>query len=216
VRRGLGLLVLWALLGGCGSFAELPGAGQQPVDEFDGDVRAAVAVSSRFWREEFPASFGRRYSDPEVAGPYVGRGGPTCAGLASVPFNAFYCPPQDFIAWDERLLAAGFSRVGDSWVYLIIAHEWAHAVQARLGRALVTVDAELQADCLAGAALAGAARAGYLTFEPGDVEELDATLAAVADDFPWTSEGDHGSAEQRIGAFRRGADGGVGSCLPRR
>jgi uncharacterized protein len=48
--------------------------------------------------------------------------------------------------------------------------------------------------------------------EPGDSEELAQTLAAVADDYPWTNESDHGNADQRISAFNTGADGGVPAC----
>ena len=110
-------------------------------------------------------------------------------------------------------MAAGYERIGDAWVYLIIAHEWGHAIQARLRADQVSVAAELQADCLAGATLFGAAERGLLRFERGDTQELQETLAAVADDFPWTTESDHGDARQRISAFNQGAQGGVRACL---
>jgi len=58
----------------------------------------------------------------------------------------------------EALMGAGYQKIGRAWVYLIIAHEWGHAIQARLSRRMVSVAAELQADCLAGATLAGAQR----------------------------------------------------------
>ena len=131
----------------------------------------------------------------------------------SVAFNAFYCPSEDFIAWDEDLLAAGFEQIGDAWIYLIIAHEWAHAIQARLQRDQVSVAAELQADCLAGATLIGAARSGDLFFQAGDEAELEQTLIAVADEFPWTDERDHGNARERIGAFQTGLQNGVPACI---
>ena len=110
-------------------------------------------------------------------------------------------------------MAAGYEQIGDAWVYLIIAHEWGHAIQARLERDRVSVQAELQADCLAGASLFGAARAGLVTLEPGDTEELAQTLAAVADDYPWTDESDHGNARERTSAFSAGANGGVKACV---
>ena len=71
---------------------------------------------------------------------------------------------------------------------------------------------ELQADCLAGAALQGAAADGLISVEPGDSEEIAKTLAAVADDYPWTKESDHGNAEQRTSAFNTGVSGGVPAC----
>jgi hypothetical protein len=109
-------------------------------------------------------------------------------------------------------MAAGYSQIGDAWVYLIIAHEWGHAIQARLDRSLVSVAAELQADCLAGVSLQGAAQDGLVRIEAGDSEELQKTLIAVADDFPWTDESDHGNAQQRISAFNAGVNGGVAAC----
>jgi hypothetical protein len=110
-------------------------------------------------------------------------------------------------------MASGYTRIGDAWVYLIIAHEWGHAIQARLQRDQVSVQAELQADCFAGASLFGAAERGFVDLEPGDTEELAATLQAVADDYPWTDESDHGDARERTGAFIAGRDGGVRACV---
>ncbi len=212
-------LLLSVPLAGCGVGLDTGGGSSQPVDEVDGDSLAgdeqtAVRVTEAFWREEFPAVFGRSYRPPRVEGGYRGEDGPTCGGQASVPFNAFYCPSEDFLAWDDNLMAAGYRQIGDAWVYLIIAHEWGHAVQARLQRDQVSVQAELQADCLAGATLFGAAERGLVRLEPGDTEELAATLRAVADEFPWTDERDHGDARERAANFSRGARDGVRACLP--
>jgi uncharacterized protein len=218
-RRLVGLVAA-GLLAGCATpvAASGPGdapAGQPPVvsASMRQDERTAVATVDAYWRRNFRELSGREYRSPRVLGGYVGTGGPRCAGQPSVPFNAFYCPAGDFLAWDVNLMKRGYDQIGDAWVYLIIAHEWAHAVQARLDRAQVSVAAELQADCLAGAALAGAGRDGLITFEPGDREELGRTLAAVADDFPWTSERDHGDTRQRISAFSTGATGGEQTCV---
>lgn len=188
-----------------------PGGAAEGTDQ-PGDERLAVQVTDRFWREVFPDAFGRSYRSPTVKGGYEGENGPTCGGQPSVPFNAFYCPAEDFLAWDENLMSAGYEKIGDAWVYLIIAHEWGHAIQARLQRDRVSVAAELQADCLAGATLVGAADRGLVSLERGDTEELRQTLVAVADDFPWTNESDHGNAQQRIQSFNTGAEGGVDAC----
>jgi predicted metalloprotease len=106
------------------------------------------------------------------------------------------------------------AQFGDSWVYLVIAHEWAHAIQYRLSKDLQTLDAELQADCLAGAVLYGAARDGTLQFEQGDEREITIGLTRLADETPWTQEGDHGDAFERIQSFALGRKGGVPACLP--
>jgi uncharacterized protein len=196
--------------GGSGSSSPLDSVNRAELDE---DEKGAVDATTAFWRQVFPEDFRQSYIPPQVEGGYVGEDGPSCGGQPSVAFNAFYCPSQDFLAWDENLMAAGYRQIGDAWVYLIIAHEWGHAIQARLRADQVSVAAELQADCLAGATLFGAADRGLLTFERGDIEELRQTLAAVADDFPWTKESDHGDARQRINAFNQGAEAGVTACV---
>jgi predicted metalloprotease len=179
------------------------------------DENFAVQATNTFWTRHFAEQFGGNYSPPQIAGGYLGTQGPPCGGQPSVPFNAFYCQPGDFIAWDENLMSAGYKQIGDSWVYLIISHEWGHAIQARVDRSLVSVAAELQADCLAGATLQGASRDGTVRFEAGDAQELSRTLSAVADNFAWTKESDHGNARQRIQAFNAGARTGAQACIPR-
>jgi predicted metalloprotease len=104
-------------------------------------------------------------------------------------------------------MAAGYERIGDAWVYLIIAHEWGHAIQARLQADQVSVAAELQADCFAGATLRRR-RPRPAAVRARGHQELQETLTAVADDFPWTKQSDHGDAQQRISAFNQGAQGG--------
>jgi uncharacterized protein len=130
-----------------------------------------------------------------------------------VPGNAYYCPSGNFLAWDEDLMRAGYNQIGDAWVYLVIAHEWGHAIQAQLPDRFVSQAVELQADCLAGAALHGAAQEDLVRIEPGDDEEIAQTLATVADDFPWTDESSHGNARQRTAAFQQGVSSGVEGCL---
>jgi len=199
--------------GGSDGTDDSPPIGRVNRDDLVGDEESAVGATDAFWREAFPDLFRGSYRAPKVQGGYDGENGPTCSGHPPVAFNAFYCPSEDFVAWDENLMAAGYEKIGDAWVYLIIAHEWGHAIQARLQRDKVSVAAELQADCFAGATLFGAAERGFLRFERGDTEELAQTLAAVADDFPWTKESDHGDAQERTNAFNEGAQGGPEVCV---
>jgi predicted metalloprotease len=173
-----------------------------PTNSRAGDERTAVQVVNQFWRQWF-AEQGLRYVPPRVEGGYVGTRGPRCDGQPSVPGNAYYCPAGNFLAWDENLMDAGDTQIGDAWLYLVIAHEWGHAIQAQLPGREVSQAVELQADCLAGAALQGAA----------DDQEITRALVAVADDFPWTDQSSHGNAQQRTAAFRSGVRGGVDACL---
>ena len=242
VRRSILVMLLALLLGGC-TIEVVPSSGRPPsgdgpiptapaatdeqvdttVDAQPGatstetradDEQGAVNVVNTFWQGWFREQ-GRRYVPPRVAGGYTGRNGPSCAGEPSVPGNAYYCPPGNFLAWDENLMRAGYNQIGDAWVYLVIAHEWGHAIQAQLPRRAVDQAVELQADCLAGAALQGSADQGRLRIEPGDAEEIQQTLEAVADDYPWTDQSSHGDAQQRYGAFQTGVSQGVDGCLGR-
>jgi uncharacterized protein len=214
VRRALALAVL-VLLGGCSiDVGSAPQAPTSPAPESRAqDESSAVDVVERFWERHFAELGRQRYDPPQVAGGYVGEGGPPCGGEPSVPGNAFYCADGDFLAWDEQLMDAGYRQIGDAWVYLVIAHEWGHAIQARLRRGQVSVAAELQADCLAGATLQGSVDDGELILEPGDTREMTDTLAAVADDYPWSDSSSHGDARQRTEAFDAGARGGLRACV---
>jgi uncharacterized protein len=186
--------------------------GADDTDSRTGDEQTAVRIVNTFWQRWFTQEH-RRYVPPRVRGGYVGTHGPTCGGEPSVPGNAYYCPSGNFLAWDENLMRAGYTQIGDAWVYMVIAHEWGHAIQGQLPDRYVSEAIELQADCLAGAALQGAAQEGLVRIEPGDDEEIQQTLEAVADDYPWTDQSSHGDAQQRIAAFRSGVTGGVDGCL---
>ena len=80
-----------------------------------------------------------------------GCGGERRTSYPEIEDNAFYCPDEDFIAFDDELL---FPRLDDDFgrytVAMVLAHEWGHAIQARLGSSLPGVITELQADCFAG------------------------------------------------------------------
>jgi len=73
---------------------------------------------------------------------------------------------------------------------------------------------ELQADCLAGAALGGAIEDGQLELETGDTEEIVETFVLIGDSEPWTDASSHGTTEQRLAAFEVGISDGVPGCLP--
>jgi predicted metalloprotease len=178
---------------------------------WEAETEDAVAVVNNFWVTHWNDYFTGTYQPPRVAGAYTAGSpdAPTCGGEPAEQGNAFYCIDADFLAWDVQLMADGY-RSGDSWVYLVVAHEWGHSVQNQV-LGLEDVAQELQADCLAGATLFGSAD---LEFEEGDTEELAAALAALADDTPWTDSSDHGDASERISFFDAGGQGGVGACMP--
>ena len=190
------------------------------VDQaFQDDVRAAVEATNQFWETHWGDVFGGPYVPPEIKGGYVGAANPPCGGQQhDMSDNAYYCPPDDYIAWDWNLLYGSYADevIGDSFVYVVMAHEWGHAIQGRaelIDSLLVPQTFELQADCLAGATLTGLVNDGVLEMEPGDRGEIFASFVSVADEYEWGEVGDHGSADQRIEAYQQGENGGLESCF---
>jgi predicted metalloprotease len=181
--------------------------------EADADQVLAYQATDGYWARHWAESFRGTYAPPRVTGLYDSRVAPIpCGGVDWTSNNAWYCNVTDSVGFDLKFMEQVYS-LGDSFIYLVVAHEWGHAIQARLAPDLQVLARELQADCLAGAALFGAARDGAIRWEAGDMQELTASLTSVADAFPWTNVGNHGSAAQRIASFNQGADGPL-SCFP--
>jgi uncharacterized protein len=125
---------------------------QRKIQELIDDASAATEVVDQFWVVHWSDFFTGSYSSPVVSGGYFGSDNPTCGGIyADGSGNAYYCPAEDYLAWDWELLAENFldEAIGDSFVYFVIAHEWGHAIQERLDLSLQSVASELQADCFA-------------------------------------------------------------------
>jgi predicted metalloprotease len=186
------------------------------IDELADDLEGAQKVVDGFWAKHWTDYYTGEYKPPTVVGLYDGtdpKDTPTCDGEPLESFNAFYCVSEDYVAWDASLLVNGADLIGDSWVYLVVAHEWGHAIQARLEDDLVATAQELQADCLGAAAMYGAVADGTLELEPGDDQELIGSLTTLADEMPWTMAADHGDPFQRVEWFTKGRNGGVPACF---
>ncbi|MGY1639618.1 hypothetical protein ACI782_00590 [Geodermatophilus sp. SYSU D00703] len=200
-----------------------------PGDDFDTDYQVALDTVDAWWDTHWSEYFPGSYTAPSLV---QGSGAPGlydypqdqvyCGEVLLAGENAWYCGTGDFLAFEVDLMMRS-QDLGDAFVYLVVAHEWAHAVAARIDPALISDAYELQADCLAGAALQGAIDDGSLRLEDGDSQEFVDSLAAVASDVPWgtvyVDENGreqvevHGSAQERIDAFQRGTDNGVRGCL---
>jgi hypothetical protein len=233
LRLVAGVLTALSLLAGCGAGprvdyvgapAGVPPAataapptdrdGTDTIDEFQRDVQGATTLAQRYWEQRFAAQ-GVSFRPVRTVVPYRRDGEITCAGQPLGRNNAAYCAAGDFIAYDVEWAFGEFRRLGDTFLFYLIGHEYAHAVQIRLReQARFTIQQELQADCLAGAYIGDSVRGRRLTLQPGDLEELRAGLAAVADapDQPWFAEGAHGSVSQRTTAFTNGFRGSVPEC----
>jgi hypothetical protein len=158
-------------------------------------------------------------------------------GTAQAATGPFYCPEDekvyiDLSFWSDLKQFGGST--GDFAQAYVVAHELGHHVQKLLGiesrmqrlaegnpgeRNPLSVDLELQADCLAG--VWGHSTEQRNIVHPEDVDQALQAAAAVGDDHlqkmagravspeHWT----HGSSAQRSEWFRRGLEGGnVSSC----
>ena len=188
--------------------------GTDTPEEFEADLGDAQRVAETYWEAEFKSS-GIDFDPVAQAIPYERDGEIDCGGQGLGLNNAAYCSAGDFIAYDVNWAFAAFRQVGDAFIFYLLGHEYAHAIQRRLGiQKKFTIDQELQADCMAGAYIGDTERKGRLKLDDGDLEELARGLEAVGDDpgQPWFAEGAHGSAKQRTKAFNNGYKKSLEPC----
>jgi len=184
--------------------------GTMTAEEFQGDIGSAVGLAEEYWGEKV-----RGFRPVQEVIAYEREGEVSCGNEAVPRNNAVYCPAGDFIAYDVNFAVAAFRQVGDAFLFYLLGHEYAHAVQARLGiQSRFTIDHELQADCMAGAYIGDSVKDGRLKLDDGDLDEFQSGLLAVGDDpnIPWFAPGAHGTAEQRTQAFFDGYEKSVAAC----
>jgi hypothetical protein len=189
---------------------------------YDDELAGMVELLNRYWSETEPND----YSPPSdvIAYDPSQPNAPKCGNEPPARENAVFCGPGDFIAWDEPGLFIPFYRdKGDMAVGFILAHEWGHLVQERLGLSTKfkhTIEAELNADCLAGSWAGWLADRGLLDAKdaPGKGGDIDSSLDAIFSvgdppSVPWQDPQAHGTGQERADAYADGYDNGVGACL---
>lgn len=179
-----------------------------------------------YWAETMPEVYGSEYV-PVGGGfyPYDSEDlPPSCGGQDTDyelwAFNAFYCEPDDLVAWDtEQLLPTLWDDYGPYAIAMVMAHEWGHAIQARSGvfGEVDSITSELQADCFAGSWTAWVyeGESESLTLDDAAFGQALGGLILIRD-APGTSPEDpvaHGSAFDRINAFQEGFESGAGRCV---
>jgi len=189
-------------------------------DDYSTTVSTAFGLLEEYWSQTLPAEFGVEFTPPERLVYYrSGEGpGPECGDQEAPPRNAFYCPVGDFIAWDESgLLIPYYVSAGDFAAAFVLAHEYGHAMQARLPQQEeLGVLRELQADCFAGSWTAYLSQKGYL--DPGDLDEATMAVFTARDlpNTPFTDPRAHGTGFERTRAFADGYESGARACSPAR
>ncbi len=237
-RPGLALLVVMTLVacgcGGGGSGGQ-PGANAgpaaapadpplPPVEHDLGPARYRDLLArtfgdlERFWDNQLPDLGAKPAAPKRLVSYWSRRQDPGCAGHPAGPRNAQYCAPTQTIAWDGNWIYGRlYKGFGDAAVAFLLAHEYGHFIQDRLGidrKFPLTIEAELNADCLAGAWL-GAVDRKVSRFRRADFDALAAGLFNVADPrgVPWTNPSAHGRVGERKHAVVLGATKGQRTCL---
>jgi predicted metalloprotease len=202
--------------------------GAQPTDKEGKFVSDVLGDTEVTWRELFQQA-GRQYTEPKLV-LFSDEVASAC-GMTSAAVGPFYCPRDRKVYLDlsfYRELDQRFGAPGDFAQAYVIAHEVGHHVQNLLGifdqaaqmrssgvsANAVSVQQELQADCLAGVWGHYAAQRGRL--EPGDLNEGLGAAAAIGDDrLQRKSSGQvspetftHGSSADRVRWFKTGFDAG--------
>ena len=106
--------------------------GTDTPQEFKEDVGDAERVAEVYWKAEFKKS-GLRFQPIAELIPYEREGQVDCGGQGLGLNNAAYCSAGDFVAYDINWAFAAFRQVGDAFIFYLLGHEYAHAIQARLG-----------------------------------------------------------------------------------
>ena len=188
--------------------------GTDTPGEFAADIDDARRLAEVYWAAQFRESR-LRFEPVARVIPYERAGEIDCGGQALGRNNAAYCSAGDFIAYDVNWAFGAFRQIGAAFIFYLLGHEYAHAVQLRLGvQAQFTIQQELQADCMAGAYIGDLQRQGRLSLQRDDTRELADGLEAVGDDpgQPWFAEGSHGTARQRTQAFANGYRNSLEPC----
>lgn len=190
---------------------------------------ATIADVSDYWTEVMPKDFGMEFQQVKRLLSYDSNTDSTqlCGENVKGLVNAFYCPPEDAVAWDRGQLLPRLTKLyGDVAPMTVLAHEYGHAVQHRLGNKAgipdngaepKTIVLEQQADCFTGGYFRWIVDGKSKYFQVSTVEGLNAALSTMylVRDSPGKLSGEvgaHGTAFDRTLAFQEGFMDGPAKC----
>ena len=186
------------------------------------DAGSVDDLLNTFWSGELEQLYGLAFDPPDRFESYSGSSNRACGGQQAnaLPKNAYYCPVEadEYVAFDLNWLQEYLvAHPGGATTFLILAHEWGHAVQDTwLDSGGTDVwdppyRKELNADCLAGVFLSRSIDEGTIVEEPGDADAIFSWLFEAGGG-PWFNPSDHGTKEQRMQAFSDGFQQDTGYC----
>ena len=193
--------------------------------DFKTSLDILIAASHKYYGETIELA-GGSYHLPDELIAYDGASGdegPDCGGAPTgarqrrlLPRSGE--PGNGLIAWDESgLLHPLYEEFGDGGTAFIVGHEFAHLAQDRLGiiqQFPLTVEKELNADCMTGGLWGDFGRAGA-DYSRADIRSIFNGISVVGDQpgTKWQNIHAHGNVEERSKAFLYGFENGLQACL---
>lgn len=216
------LLALAPLVAASPAAAATAPAPQDPYQRVLRDAEFLNTELNSYWSAQLAEVYGITFDEPDRFAWYRTTADARCGGAIEVPArNAFYCREDgnEYIAFDLDWFASDLDRFpGNATTFLVLAHEWGHAVQDTWEETQPGRDVwepryrrELNADCLAGVFLADAVDTGRIVEEEGDAEAIYRSLFEGGSG-EWYEPGDHGTSDQRRQAFTDGLRNDVAFC----
>lgn len=203
------------------------------ADQAAGDFVAVVlADTEEIWTKVFADQLGEAYRAPTLV--LFKSATPSPCGGASEATGPFYCPADSKVYLDTSFFTTLSQRLGaggDFAAAYVVAHEVGHHIQNELGilskanqvrqqvsqteSNAISVQVELQADCLSGIWAREAAETLGVV-DAGDLEEAVNAARQIGDDTLQRSAGQrpmphtftHGTSEQRARWFTIGLNSG--------
>ena len=186
----------------CALLAPLTVSAQSTIDVVVSDIDA-------FWAQQF-ANAGLAYASPTLVS-IDGTMTTSCGNIDPYYSPGAYCAADQTVyystAWAPNDPAAEIL-----W-WTVLSHEWGHHIQWQVDTGVTTVlEAELQADCFAGAYLSHAQDIGVVSPE---AVSMALSLTQGAGDVWFFLPHDapaHGNKAERALAFMSGMNGDVADC----
>lgn len=196
--------------------------------DIDRLILLAINDLADYWQTTYPTTdFKGKFTPVPNLASYDARdpNSPELCGEKTYELvNAFYCPPDNLMAWDRGVLVpAGRKYFGDISVAGLIAHEYGHAIQRMakiVNKKSPVVVREQQADCFGGAYIYNVAAGNSKRFQVSTGDGLNHVLAGLItirdpsygpQDEELLEEG-HGTALDRVSAFQIGFTQGPAAC----